>query len=144
MIRKEIVIDQPVERVWEALTQPEEMKNWYFNISDFEPKEGEIFDFIVSFTDEDGEHNFRHLFKILKVIPAEKLQHTWEHPGHSGGTSMLTWELFPHEGSTTVVLSHEGIETFLDEGSRYFTEASYHAGWADILQGLKEYLENEI
>ena len=51
MIRKEIIIDQPVERVWEALTQPEEMKNWYFNISNFEPKEEEIFDFIVSFTD---------------------------------------------------------------------------------------------
>ena len=144
MIRKEIIIDQPVERVWEALTQPEEMKNWYFNISNFEPKEEEIFDFIVSFTDEEGEHNFRHLFKILKVSPAEKLQHTWEHPGHSAGTSVLTWELFPHDGSTTVELSHEGIETFLDEGSRYFTEASYHAGWTDILQGLKEYLENEI
>lgn len=144
MIRKEIIIDQSVERVWEALTQPEEMKNWYFNIPNFEPKKGEIFDFIVSFTDEDGEHNFRHLFKIMKVIPTEKLQHTWEHPGHSKGISMLTWELFPHEGSTTVVLSHEGVEAFLDEGSRYFTEASYHAGWTDILQGLKEYLENEI
>lgn len=144
MIRKEIVIDQSVERVWEALTQPEEMRNWYFNISNFEPIEGEIFDFIVSFTDEDGEHNFRHLFKIVRVIPAEKLQHTWEYPGHSGGTSVLTWELFPREESTVVVLTHEGTETFLDEGSKYFTKESFLAGWTDILQRFKEYLENEI
>ncbi len=57
---------------------------------------------------------------------------------------MLTWELFPKGESTTVVLTHEGLESFLDEGSRYFTKASYTAGWADILQGLKKYLENEI
>jgi len=43
-----------------------------------------------------------------------------------------------------VVLTHEGVESFFDEGSKYFTEASYTAGWTDILQGLKEYLENEI
>ena len=144
MIRKEITINQPVGKVWNALTQPEEMRNWYFNISNFEATEGEIFDFIISFTDEDGEHNFRHLFKIVDVVPFKRLQHTWEHPGHSAGTSMLTWELFPKGESTTVVLTHEGLESFLDEGSRYFTKASYIAGWADILQGLKKYLENEI
>lgn len=143
MFRKKVIINQPVERVWNALTHPEEMKNWYFEISNFEATEGEIFDFIISFTDEDGEHNFRHLFKIMKVVPCEKLQHTWEHPGHSAGTSMLTWELFPEEESTTVVLTHEGAESFLDEGSKYFAEESYTAGWTDILQGLKNFLENE-
>lgn len=144
MVRKEIIISKPVEKVWNALTRPEEMKNWYFNITNFEAKEGEIFDFIVSFSDEDGEHNFRHLFKIMKVIPREKLQHTWEHPGHSGGTSTLTWELIPNGETTTIVLTHEGVESFLDEGSKYFTKESYTAGWADILQGLKGYLEFEV
>jgi uncharacterized protein YndB with AHSA1/START domain len=144
MVRKEIIISKPVEKVWNALTRPEEMKNWYFNITNFEAKEGEIFDFIVSFSDEDGEHNFRHLFKIMKVIPREKLQHTWEHPGHSGGSSTLTWELIPKGETTTIVLTHEGVESFLDEGSKYFTKESYTAGWADILQGLKGYLEFEV
>ncbi|MDO5524238.1 MAG: SRPBCC domain-containing protein [Bacteroidia bacterium] len=142
MLKKEISISATVDRVWNALTQPEEMRNWYFDISNFEATEGEIFDFVVSFTDEDGEHNFRHLFEILEVVPHERLKHTWEHPGHSAGTSTLTWELVPEEDSTTVVLTHEGAESFLDEGSKYFTEESYTAGWNDILQGLKEYLEN--
>jgi len=144
MYKKQISINTSVDKVWNALTQPEEMRNWYFSISNFEATEGAVFDFIVSFTDEAGEHSFRHLFKILEVIPNEKLRHTWEHPGHSEGTSTLTWELIPGEETTTVILTHEGNESFLDEGSKYFTAESYTAGWNDILQGLKDYLENEV
>ena len=141
MYKKEIKINTSVENVWNALTQPEEMRNWYFDISNFEATEGEIFDFVVSFTDEEGEHSFRHLFEILEAVPYEKLKHTWEHPGHSTGTSTLTWELAPEEDSTILTLTHEGVESFIDEGSKYFTKESYTAGWNDILQGLKEYLE---
>ena len=90
MYKKEISINTSVEKVWNALTQPEEMRNWYFDISNFEATEGEIFDFVVCFIDEGEEHSFRHLFNILEVIPHEKLKHTWEHPGHSKGTSTLT------------------------------------------------------
>lgn len=68
-MEKEVLIKQNTENVWKALTQPKRMKEWYFNISHFEAKEGEIFDFIVTITDEDGEHDFRHLFKIIEVIP---------------------------------------------------------------------------
>ncbi len=141
MYQNQIPINQSVDNVWNALTKPEEMRNWYFDIPNFEAKESEIFDFVVSFTDEGKEHTFRHLFKILEVVPQEKLRHTWEHPGHSKGTSVLTWELIPEEDSTTVALTHEGNESFIDEGSKYFTEESYTAGWNDILQGLKTYLE---
>lgn len=45
MYKKEITIKRSAEKVWEALTHPEKMKKWYFNISNFETKEGEIFDF---------------------------------------------------------------------------------------------------
>lgn len=141
MYKNQIHINQSVDNVWNSLTQPQEMEKWYFDIPNFEAKEGEIFDFVVSFTDEGKEYTFRHLFKILEVVPQEKLRHTWEHPGHSKGTSVLTWELIPEEDSTTVVLTHEGNENFIDEGSKYFTEESYTAGWNDILQGLKTYLE---
>lgn len=141
MFKKEITINQKVDKVWEALIHPEKMKKWYFNISNFEAKEGEIFDFIVSITDEDGEHDFRHLFKILEVIPNKKLRHTWEYPGNSPGTSTLTWELIPEGDSTKVILTHEGLENISDENSRYFTMASYITGWKNILKGMKEHLE---
>jgi Uncharacterized conserved protein len=142
MLQKQISINEKAGKVWNALTNAGEMRHWYFDISSFEATEGNIYDFVVSFEDEGKMHHYRHLFTILEVVPYEKLRHTWEHPGHSSGTSVLTWELIPEGDTTTVVLTHEGTESFLDEGSKYFTEASYTAGWTDILQGLKEYLEN--
>ena len=141
MLQKKITINNSVDNVWKAITQPEEMKKWYFNISNFEAKEGEIFDFMVSITDEDGEHDFRHLFKILEVIPNKKLVHTWEYPGYSEGSSILTWELIPENKSTTVVLTHNNLEEVTDENSKYFSEASFRVGWRDILKVMKGYLE---
>ena len=141
MLQKKITINNSVENVWKAITQPEEMKKWYFNISNFEAKEGEIYDFIVSITDKEGEHDFRHLFKILEVIPNKKLVHTWEYPGYSAGTSILTWELIPENNSTIVILTHNNLEEVTDENSKYFSEASFRAGWRDILKVMKGNLE---
>lgn len=143
MYKKEITIKRSAEKVWEALTHPEKMKKWYFNISNFEAKEGEIFDFVVSITDEEGVHDFRHLFKIVEVIPNKKLKHTWEYLGYSPGISTLTWELTPEGESTKVLLKHEGLENITDEDSRYFSKASFTAGWNDILKEMKENLEKE-
>lgn len=142
-MQKEITINQSAENVWEALTIPDKMKKWYFNISHFEAKEGEIFDFIVTITDEEGEHDFRHLFEILEVIPNKKLKHSWEYPGYSHGTSTLTWELIPKGKSTKVILTHEGIENIADEKSRYFTNESFIKGWESILKKMKKYLEHQ-
>lgn len=141
-MRKEITINHSADGVWEALTQPDKMKKWYFNISNFEAKKGEIFDFIITITDEDGEQDFRHLFEILESIPNKKLKHSWEYPGLRPGTSTLTWELTQKGKATKVILKHEGIENIADENSKYFSQESYSIGWENILKKMKEYLEN--
>lgn len=141
-MRKEITINQSVDGVWKALTQPDIMKKWYFNISNFEAKKGEIYDFIVTITDEDGEQDFRHLFEILEAIPNKKLKHSWEYPGLRPGTSTLTWELSQEGKETKIILKHEGIENIADENSKYFSKESYNIGWDNILNKLKQYLEN--
>ena len=141
-MRKEITINQSVDGVWKALTQPDIMKKWYFNISNFEAKKGKIYDFIVTITDEDGEQDFRHLFEILEAIPNKKLKHSWEYPGLRPGTSTLTWELSQEGKETKIILKHEGIENIADENSKYFSKESYNIGWDNILNKLKQYLEN--
>ena len=141
-MRKEITINQSVDGVWKALTQPDIMKKWYFNISNFEAKKGEIYDFIVTITDEDREQDFRHLFEILEAIPNKKLKHSWEYPGLRPGTSTLTWEPSQEGKETKIILKHEGIENIADENSKYFSKESYNIGWDNILNKLKQYLEN--
>ena len=34
-----------IQKVWDALTKPDQMRNWYFDLNDFEPKVGYEFQF---------------------------------------------------------------------------------------------------
>ena len=136
-----IIIEQiyaaPVAKVWEALTDKDKMEEWYFDIKGFIAEEGQTFDFDV----EDGGNLYHHHFEILEVIPNKKLRHTWTHPGHSKGRSVLTWVLEPVGKGTKVTLIHEGVENFSDAGDG-FTKENYIKGWNEILEKwLRNFLE---
>lgn len=125
--------------VWEAITNKEAMKQWYFDIPDFELIVGRTFNFY-----EPGDKKeYHHQCTILKITPKQKLKHTWTHPSHSKGKSLLTWEIEEVENGTKVTLTHEGIENLADAGSA-FEEENYLAGWNEIVKELlKDYLEGE-
>ena len=133
----EHVYNAPVEKVWKALTDKEEMKHWYFTIPDFELKEGTTFNFY-----ESDKKEYHHRCVIKQIVPNRKFQHTWTHPGHSNGETVLTWELFPAGEKTRLKLTHTGLET-LSDGGPAFSKENYKAGWKEILENfLKKYLGN--
>ena len=41
----ERTLNAPVQKVWEAITDKEKMKQWYFALSDFKPEIGFEFNF---------------------------------------------------------------------------------------------------
>ena len=86
---KEEVCHAPVEKVWQAITDKDAMKAWYFDIPDFELKEGATFNFY-----EPGEAKQYHHHCTKEIVLLQKLQHTWTHPSHSKGITLLTWETF--------------------------------------------------
>ena len=131
------MINAPVERVWEAITEQEQMKDWYFTIPDFKLEEGSIFNFY-----EPGDGcKYHHRCEIREIIPLERFQHTWTHPGLSSGVSLLTWELMPIDNQTEVTLTHEGIEN-LEDGGPDLSPENYEAGWEEIVgNALKNYVE---
>jgi uncharacterized protein YndB with AHSA1/START domain len=128
-------IEASPEKVWQALTNKQLMKEWYFDIADFELKEGAVFNFY-----ESEKKEYHHRGTVLEVIPNRKLKHTWTHPGHSKGSSVLTWELIPESEGTKVRLTHEGLENFADAGPAFARE-NYVMGWDAIVHSnLKNYL----
>jgi uncharacterized protein YndB with AHSA1/START domain len=133
----EELIDAPLNKVWCALTDREQMRAWYFDIPDFELKKGNVFNFY-----EPGDNKkYHHQGTIKEIVINKKLQHTWTHPSHSKGESILTWELEPVDDKTRVKLTHAGIENFADAG-KDFGKESYAAGWREIVgDSLKNYLE---
>ena len=44
-VKVSVKVNAPVDKVWNALTEKEQLKNWYFDIPDFELKEGNAFNF---------------------------------------------------------------------------------------------------
>lgn len=110
MIVSNVQIKEPASKIWEALTQTDKMKEWYFDIPDFELKEGSTFNFY----EPDGENKFHHQCTIREIIPNEKFSHTWRHPELSTGESVVTWLLSEKNGITDVTLQHQGTESFAD------------------------------
>ena len=73
-IVKEVLIKAPPAKVWKAITDKEDMKQWYFTIEEFRPEAG--FEFEFSGKGQKGE-SYLHLCRITEVIPLKKLQYTW-------------------------------------------------------------------
>ena len=139
MKTKPIVIektfDAPVEKVWKALTDKNEMKHWYFDVKSFKPEVG--FEFVFD-AGEQGR-TFRHLCKVTDVVINRKLAYTWRYEGHPG-TSLVTFELFPEGTNTRLKLTHEGLESF--PAISDFAKENFVAGWTSIINTqLKEFLE---
>ncbi|MDR2236184.1 MAG: SRPBCC domain-containing protein [Chryseobacterium sp.] len=131
-------INAPVNKVWKALTDQNEMKSWYFDIQDFELETGKEFNFF-----EPGEEKkYHHQGRILEVIPEQWLKHTWSYPDFSNAETTVIWELQSENEGTVVTLTHEGIENFKDLGDG-FSRENFTQGWNTIIgQSLKSYLEN--
>jgi uncharacterized protein YndB with AHSA1/START domain len=137
-----IIVEQtykaPIEKVWKAITDKKQMKEWYFNLDKFEPEAG--FEFQFAGEGRKGEKYLHHC-KITEVIPQQKLQYSWVYEGHDG-YSVVTFNLSPEPGQTKLQLIHEGVETFPD--SPDFARESFIEGWTYITgTSLKNFLENK-
>src|SRR5580698_6533310 len=105
----ERVYNSPVEKVWKALTDKNDMKKWYFDIAEFKPVVG--FEFRFEGRNEEINKTYLHLCKIEEVIVNKKLTYSWRYDGHPG-MSRVTFELSEEKGKTKLRLTHEGIESF--------------------------------
>ena len=131
----ERTFNAPVERVWKALTDVAQMRQWYFDLKEFKPEVGFEFQFVV----EHEGTTYDHRCKVTDVIPQKKLAYTWRYKGHEGD-SLVTFELFVDGDKTRLKLTHEGLETF-PKTSAYARE-NFEKGWTQIIGSeLKQFVE---
>ena len=133
---KEVVINVSPERVWNAITNRDEMKKWYFDLAEFKAEVG----FEFQFEGGPDDRKYTHLCKIEEIIPGEKLSYSWRYKDYPG-ESLVTFELFEEGEKTRLRLTHKGIESFGKENPDLAKE-NFVKGWNEILdKNLKEYLE---
>jgi uncharacterized protein YndB with AHSA1/START domain len=132
--------DAPVKRVWEAISDKDRMKQWYFDIPEFKAEVGAEFEF------EGGppEKSYRHLCMVKEVIPEKKLSYSWRYDGYPGN-SLVTFELFPEgENRTRLKLTHTGLETFPADTNPDLAAKNFAMGWTDIIgKNLPDFVETD-
>ncbi len=127
------------EYVWNAITDLSEMHEWYFKeLKSFKPEPGFKTEFVMRF----DEKVYPHVWEVTEVIPGKKISYRWTYRGFAGD-SVVSWELFPENGGTKLVLTHTGIETFPKDNPDFSYE-SCSAGWNLIVcKNLKKYLDSK-
>lgn len=126
---KEVVLHAPVSKVWQALTDKDELRQWCFDMNAFRPEEG----FEFQFYGEKEGRKFLHLCKVVEVQPQKKMKWLWSYEDVPGNT-YVTFELFSQDGQTMLRLTHEGLEK-LPQDENYARE-NFVEGWNMILGKL--------
>lgn len=125
----------PIARVWKALTDVEQMRQWYFDLKEFKPEVGFEFEFIV----EHEGAKYHHLCRVTEVDPPRKIAYTWRYKSEEGD-SLVTFELAPEGNKTKLRLTHEGLETFPRTAA--FARKNFEAGWTAIAGELVQFVES--
>ena len=137
VIMVERTLNASVATVWKALTNVEQMRQWYFDLKEFRAEVGFEFEFAV---DHEGS-TYHHLCRITEVVPQKKIAYTWRYKDQPGD-SLVTFELFGEGEKTRLRLTHEGIESFPKTPA--YARANFEAGWTAIIGSeLKRFLEEE-
>jgi uncharacterized protein YndB with AHSA1/START domain len=136
-IVKEVIINAPLSKVWKAITEPGQIEKWLMPPENFKLEEGNEF----TMTGRNKEKTvIPHFCKIIEIIPEKKLSYTWAVEDMLSET-LVTYELEEQDGNTKLTLSHSGWDkvTLIKPGA---TRNDYNGGWASVLPGLKNYVEN--
>jgi uncharacterized protein YndB with AHSA1/START domain len=101
-IEKKLTVNAPVNKVWEALTNPKELQQWMMMSTNFEPTAGKDFTFKSDPTEEwDG------IFKcgVKEVVENKKLSYTWD-TAFINAETLVEIELSKNGDKTELSLVH--------------------------------------
>jgi uncharacterized protein YndB with AHSA1/START domain len=133
----ERTLNAPVAKVWKALTDVDQMRQWYFDLKEFKPQIGFEFEFLV----EHEGNRYHHLCRITEVIPQKKIAYTWRYKDEPGD-SLVTFELFSEGETTRVKVTHTGIDTFPKTPA--YARRNFENGWTQIVgTELKQFVERK-
>ena len=136
-----IIVEQTykvsMDAVWRAITEIDQMRQWYFdNIPSFEPEVG----FETQFNIQSQGRDFLHLWKVTEVVPLKRIKYNWKYEGYPGD-SFVVFELFEQNNGTKLRVSTEVLEDFPDDIPEFKRESGV-AGWTFFIKkSLKEFFE---
>lgn len=136
----ELSVSNSAETIWKALTEPDQMRQWFFEIMpDFKAEVG----FETRFDISNEGRDFPHVWKVVEAVPNEKLVVNWTFGGYEG-SSNVHFEIQPGEDTTVVRLTTEVLEDFRQDVPE-FKRGSAVGGWNYFInEQLKVFLDQKV
>lgn len=136
----EQVFNTSRENIWRAITELDQMRQWFFNnIESFKPRPG----FETQFNVRSGGRDFLHIWKLIEVIPQEKIIYNWKYKDYPGDSN-VTFQLIKKGNKTILKLMHDILEDFPNEIPE-FSRESCSQGWNFFIQqSLKDYINSKF
>jgi uncharacterized protein YndB with AHSA1/START domain len=137
-VRREILIPQPRQEVWHAITDSATHTDWMFP-NDFEPRVGHRFTFRVPA--KPGFDGLTVRCEVLLLDPPTTLTFSWCVGGPVADTR-VTFRLEPDgDHATRLILEHTGFDLSQPRADQAVRGADY--GWANMLSKLSATLASK-
>lgn len=126
-------IEAPESKVFEAMTDPTMITQWFGTEVEGETKQGG--EFTYKFLFEDASHDHVQKGKYIEVVKDQKLTYTWQTPM---GETVVALDLAAADDGTKVSLEHSG---WADTEQGKAAQEEHAQGWGGFLGNLKSVLE---
>jgi uncharacterized protein YndB with AHSA1/START domain len=146
-IEREIYIDAPAEVVFEVISRPEHIQEWWYAESDVQPTPGATGELVWA----DGDNSRSHVvpMTVVAVEPPRLFTFRWTHPAGEtavdGNSLLVTFELVPSGSGTLLRLTETG---FRERGWEIAVlEQQYHehvVGWDAYVPRIAAYTEGLV
>ena len=143
----EIQIAAPPERVFQAITRPEELTRWFGDVScptkswNIDLHRGGRWRFVTGQSAKllNGVSEFRAGGEILEIDPPRLLVYTWHANWHNDPSlaTVVRWELEPNNCGTFVRVTHSKL------AAEPLARADYSGGWVGVVRSLKQFAETQ-
>jgi uncharacterized protein YndB with AHSA1/START domain len=129
-IQREILIPQPRERVWRAITDSASLAEWLFP-NDIEPRVGHRFTFRVPPNPKVGFDGMIINSEVLECEPPGRLVFSWS----AGGLdTQVSFRLEPDRDGTRLFFEHSGFDLSQPWGKQALRGAE--VAWAKMFEKL--------
>ncbi len=132
-IVKEKLFDHGIDKVWKAITEAEQISQWFIH-ADFKAESG--YEYTFTATEEHGSTQIKG--KVLEADPYT-LKYTWS-SGDSGIETLVSWSLEEEGGQTRLTLVHSGGAQYGDSADEVMQH--FDMGWDACLSVLPNYLKD--
>ena len=140
----EHAFSQSALQVWRALTEPQQMRQWYFeNIPGFNAQVG----FATEFAIKSASKTFTHRWRVLEVEPCVYLQYQWNYTEYAGDAevSFRIQKLKNTDKERTKLTVRMKVLRDFPDDVEEFQRASCLAGWEFLIQQqLADYLTQSL